>query len=236
MQAIFSCKMYKASKNKDGIKAALSDPINTELVQQLRSYLDEEFKDEAIREDSPKKAENIEAEPVESPQEDSTSMRPSKHTSHPAPSHMDHHLSDELNEGLDSESLEPADTDTRPEDDNSEEPVGEATQVSSSAVLGSTSCPECSIVDQANSIKGILNSQDTTCGVVRIIVKEQELWIHYNDDTNLNNVMEPVIETLNAASYSNLQFNRLARTENAIVFSISVVPQPVEPVKESKDE
>ena len=45
--------------------------------------------------------------------------------------------------------------------------------------------------------------------------------IHYNDSINLNNVMEPVISLLSNAGYSYLQFNRLARTENAIVFMIN---------------
>ena len=59
-----------------------------------------------------------------------------------------------------------------------------------------------------------------------------ELWIHYNDSINLNNVMEPVIAVLNAANYFKLDFNRLARTENAIVFSITVASVPVKPLEE----
>ena len=46
MKAIYSCKLYKASKRKDKIRAAIADPLNTELVTQLRSYLDDDFQDE----------------------------------------------------------------------------------------------------------------------------------------------------------------------------------------------
>ena len=42
--------------------------------------------------------------------------------------------------------------------------------------------------------------------------------------------MEPVIALLNAANYSILNFNRLARTENAIVFTITESLKPIDPV------
>ena len=37
---------------------------------------------------------------------------------------------------------------------------------------------------------------------------------------NLNNVMGSVIELVSALGYANLEFNRLARSDNAIVFQI----------------
>ena len=46
---------------------------------------------------------------------------------------------------------------------------------------------------------------------------------YYDDKINLNNVMGPVLELLNAASYTYLQFNRLARTDNAIVFQVELM-------------
>ena len=55
-------------------------------------------------------------------------------------------------------------------------------------------------------------------GVVRISDDNDELWIHYNDKTNLNNIMEDVIEFM-SENYEGYEFNRLARTENAIVFT-----------------
>ena len=73
-------------------------------------------------------------------------------------------------------------------------------------------------------IKGTLNAQIETSGVNRILVKDkQELWVYYNDDINLNNVMGPVIELLNAAGFTYLAFNRLARSDNAIVFEIQLI-------------
>lgn len=75
-----------------------------------------------------------------------------------------------------------------------------------------------------DEIYGTLNGREETKGVSRIMVKEDntELWIHYEDNVNLNNVMSNVILVLNSCGYYYLQFNRLARSENAIVFEISL--------------
>ena len=69
-------------------------------------------------------------------------------------------------------------------------------------------------------LKGDLNISDSTAGVTRIQIKENELWIYYNDTVNLNDIMEAVIDKLIACTYSYLEFNRLARKNNAIVFDI----------------
>ena len=79
-----------------------------------------------------------------------------------------------------------------------------------------------SLVGIANEIKGTLNVRQDTAGVNRVQIKNDELWIYYNDDINLNNVMANVISVLNAANYQYFEFNRLARTDNAIVFAISL--------------
>ena len=83
----------------------------------------------------------------------------------------------------------------------------------------------------AEILKGTLNSREDTKGVSRITKKEDELWIFYQDKVNLNSIMEPVIELMNASDFSYLEFNRLARSSNAIVFDISCTPDEVEPIK-----
>ena len=72
--------------------------------------------------------------------------------------------------------------------------------------------------DIAESIKSMLNDNPTTSGVSRIAKKNSELWIYYNDDTNLNSVMSDVIDAV--TSDNTLKFSRLARTDNAVVFDI----------------
>lgn len=74
---------------------------------------------------------------------------------------------------------------------------------------------------EVESIKGTLNAKDDTSGVSRVGVKDdKEVWVYYNDNVNLNDVMVPVIEQMNASGYNYLEFNRLARSDNAVVFVV----------------
>ena len=108
-----------------------------------------------------------------------------------------------------------------------------------------TSLPRIDVTDNLNlefkDIMGMLNSKDDTCGVIRISENQpNEAWIYYNDSTNLNDVMVPVIEQLNRPGYTYLSFNRLARSENAIVFIIirndtDRVKKPESEVSETKE-
>lgn len=222
MKAIFASKMYKASKHKDKIKAALADPMNVELVKQLRSYLDDEYQQaEYVDPDT-----NDEAEDVDDVSEDT--IKPSE--SHggdssggSTPPPPDHHLSEQL------------DDERVPEVPEGKEGVEEATKLSESASINASTGVTVDVASQIDSIAGLLNSRQDTSGVCRTVVKEDELWLHYNDNTNLNNVMEPVIALLNASDYSYLNFNRLARTENAIVFSISKSAKSVEPTGDENE-
>lgn len=65
-----------------------------------------------------------------------------------------------------------------------------------------------------------LDDSSDTSGVSRVVLKDNELWIHYNDKINLNNIMESVIYSI-IDMYPDAEFNRLARTENAIVFVVN---------------
>ena len=49
LQRIYSSKLYVTSTRKDRIHAAMQDPINAELVQQLEEYLSDEAKIELKR-------------------------------------------------------------------------------------------------------------------------------------------------------------------------------------------
>jgi hypothetical protein len=57
-----------------------------------------------------------------------------------------------------------------------------------------------------------------------VSVKEDEAWVYFDDSINLNNVMGDVIDGL-ANPYPWLAFNRLARSENAMVFVIDFINQ-----------
>lgn len=227
MKAIYSCKLYKAHKNKAKIQAALGDPANKGLVQQLRRYLDDEYikpeyvdpdlLEEEVEEPAPDE-ENAGAEdttPTSLPRRSTPLSSPSAPAG--GPSKLDD-LADRLSEEESGESNLPIDdTDKEPAP-----PVEESVKVKKSAIKGSYVLPLSSsfIADTCSELKGMLNMRQDTCGVDRVQFKDDEVWVYYNDKINLNNVMSVVIEMLNAANYTYLEFNRLARSDNAMVFQI----------------
>lgn len=114
----------------------------------------------------------------------------------------------------------------QPEPVNNEPSSSEEVE-SSQAVKASsgTPLPTTDVTDhldlEVESIKGTLNAKDDTSGVSRVGVKDdKEVWVYYNDSVNLNDVMVPVIEQMNASGYTYLEFNRLARSDNAVVFVV----------------
>lgn len=246
MEAIFASKFYKASTRKDGIKAALSDPINHELVQQLHEYIDDS---EWRRVKELEQQNTVQEEAVEQPTEeshgestetsvDNDSSTPSiSHSAPSSPHKSDHHLSDMLKEEEGGEEIPDQPTSEESSDTEQAVTVSESIDVDSTTIEASfLTIPSISVAKQTDSISGLLNANAETTGVRRCTMKsENELWIYYNDSINLNNVMEPVITLLNASDYSYLDFNRLARTDNAIVFSVTESPVPVEPISEDDE-
>ena len=253
MQAIFSCKMFRNSPRQDKIKAAFADPINKELVQQLAEYLDEPYRgsddDKKSADTSSKDTQDVDNSSEETPSTKNIrkSESSARHGATPPPhsTKPDHHLSEMLKDE-ESGSSQP---DEEPKAEGSIEDesapkeskdLGESTQLSGETIQASEipqGCPLISTADDIDAIVGLLNSVDETTGVRSATIKsENELWIYYKDSINLNNIMEPVISTLNAADYSYLNFNRLARTDNAIVFEIQMTPKKVQSIEEVKDE
>lgn len=193
--------MYKSSTRKSKIQAALSNPVNQPLVTQLRSYLDDEYRKEEILEPdiemkkekgSPVKDEHID----ESSKDDKKVIDDNTKFSNPNGDKEDIDVED-ADKGNDSS-----------EDDNN---------VNSSKKFAIRSSID------LDSLKGTMNAVSDTCGVQRVKIDEdkKELWVYYNDDINLNDIMTPLIELLESSSYNYLIFNRLARSGNAVVFEIS---------------
>lgn len=224
MNAIFASKLFRSSTRQDKIRAALADPVNMELVQQLRSYLDEPYRKMGLMDPQP---EEPETDTSEAPAEEAggeSSSTPESSSSYPshssAPSHASGPSSDPMDiPGLNIEdetsleeppASEPSESASNEEPAPSEEPVAESTRITSST----------NVQDTIEQLKGSINMRQETSGVNRILKKEDEIWIYYEDKVNLNNVMGPVIELVNALGYSNLEFNRLARSDNAIVFQM----------------
>lgn len=245
MNAIFASKLFRSSTRQDKIRAALADPVNMELVQQLRSYLDEPYQKMGLMDPQPEEPETDASEvPAQGEAEEESSSSPESSSSSPlhtsAPSHVSGPSSDPMDiPGLNIEdetssqeppASEPSEPSSNEESAPSEEPVAESTKITSST----------DVQDTIEQLKGSINMRQETSGVNRILKKEDEIWIYYEDKVNLNNVMGPVIELVNALGYSNLEFNRLARSDNAIVFQMyentTQVMGPVENEEDGKKE
>lgn len=209
---IYSCKMYKNSKNKDQIVATLQDPTNAELVVQLQSYLDPQYRKKKPTKDNDNISDaqpKVDDNDIDDPDSVHQGTKSIPDLSHSAASFSENHVNDlstdpEYESGVD-ESKDPDDVAQDPNNDDVTSSISASTSVETL---------------QPDSIKGLLNASNDTSGVNRILVKGEELWIYYEDKKNLNNIMGPAIELLNSANYTCLEFNRLARTDNAIVFQI----------------
>lgn len=211
MNQIYSCKLYKASRRKQKIQSALANPVNEPLLVQLREYLDDEYITEDILE--PERSENSKGgKPADNlktsdSKEDSQNTPIDKSTSK---------SSDKSSSVIDSPSNSQDPVELEDSEDNKEDSKGVTSAVTASLA-------SISVLD-IDSLKGLLNSTDETSGIIRskLDTDKKELWLYYQDSVNLNDVMTPVIELLEAANYQYLTFNRLARSVNAIVFEYSI--------------
>ena len=232
LSRIYSSKLYITSTRKDRIKAAINDPFNVELVQQISDYLDDDSKkllktaveeEDAQAKKSEDKAEDSESGlPGDEPLEDEHNVfSPSYSGSHgpiAPPSDMDADMGGGDPEDFGEEpGDEPSDTPEAPAPDTD---VEESTQI---PIEGSSKIEDIisSLINDLPVIKGTLNGRADTAGVIRLNVDDDELWIYYGDEVNLSDIMVDVIEALNGANYNYLTFNRLARSNNAIVFDIT---------------
>jgi hypothetical protein len=224
-------KMFKASPRQREILAAMEKPENLELVQQLDEYLDEEFvvmKNQAEQQSKQNLLNQGMDNPngIDGPMDDTSS--PSVPHGSPARFSPNESLMDKHGDELaDEESEFDIPIEDEP-DTSSDEPVAstkatkEAKSIKADTIVNPFVDLYASLNGIANEIKGTLNVRQDTTGVNRVQIKNDELWIYYNDDINLNNVMANVIGVLNSANYKYFEFNRLARTDNAIVFTVSL--------------
>lgn len=241
MKAIYSCKLYKTHPRKDKIKAAISNPINTELVSQLRSYLDDEYQPLAdrpepdIADDLREGADDLSSDVNDGGSSGSLGPRP---TSGSLSAKFDALLGDEgasddftdsdmgdLDSDADDD-VDDTDLDTEDETAGELEEIGESTSISTSTDVNLT-----------DAVKSSLCQYPELSKFNRVLEKNNELWIYYNDDVNLNNIMGSVIEQLVDDHLDQLEFNRLARSDNAIVFQVSTDdPQEVSTEEELASE
>ena len=228
---IFASKFYKTSPRKDKILAAMNDPVNLELVTQLKSYLDPE--DAKELKDNQPSVKSVEPSHDDNSAGSTSSAPPPLNEHSGSPSPMTDEILDDFDEGeptaLDDEETKIDEPGI--EDIEEGEPVASATSTDVDPEIKAT--PSSSII--ISDIKDAL-SDNSIENVSRVAVRHgNEAWIYFEDDVNLNSVMDSVIDVLEDKSssdnYSSMQFNRLARSNNAIVFEFTSV-SPIKTVDE----
>lgn len=248
LQRIYASKLYLTSSRKDRIHAAMNDAKNGELVQQLAEYLDEPDKkrlDKILEEKKAaaeaKEAEKLTEAPSEvAPGEDIPDERNVFSPSYsgggsfnPPSGSFDDFGSEPSEEGA-PEGEAPASESPEPAADEPVEATAIYGEIKADTDIGDILS---NIASEAATIKGTLNGKAETAGVQRIAVDDKELWIYYEDDVNTRDIMVDVIEALNASAYTYLEFSRLARSNNAIVFDINLnTKEPIKSIKEVEEE
>lgn len=232
---IQASKIYKSSKYKSRINANMESPINKELIVQLADLISTPTVD--VSKQSPSDVSTNPIAPSDQDTENSTPMPSGEFTSSGIGS-ISKSASDAMNKideiredmGETEPSSEPSTkpTESTESETSTTEEVEEATKIQGKPIMAAMQSTL--INDSLDSIMGLLNADAETSGVIRAAITDSELWLYYNDNTNLNNVMESVISRLNSASYTTLEFNRLARSNNAMVFTCLDQTTPVKTV------
>lgn len=214
-KSLMGSKMFKSSSRKDKILAAFE--ANMELVQQLDEYIGDEYiellKPKKRKASAPKDAQT-DTDQRESSNGDSEDREPMRGGGMRSGGSR-RALTEDLR-NAESELGEESGMPEQPESE-SEETIENSKKIKSSTIIKHPAYEDAVI-----EIKGMLNADAKTAGVYRVQKKDDELWIYFKDSINLNNVMADVMDKLVAGSYAWLIFNRLARSDNAMVFDVLV--------------
>lgn len=239
LEDITACKLYKSSPRKQQILIKASSAIktskalNVQQPWQVDVPANKQDTANAELEDAADMEQQGDDDMPTSNKRHAAALKSNVHTRKPSSSEPSSHSSidesankSDIDTDTSNESDDTLNTSTDASDDSSDtsssaDNVDSATHVTASCGV---SLPRIDVTDdmknQVESIKGTLNSQQLTCGVTRVAVKNDEVWCYYNDSVNLNEVMVEAIDLVSKAGYSYLEFNRLARSDNAIVFVI----------------
>lgn len=206
--------MFRSSSRKDHIRANIANPINVELVQQIQDLTDDNDEDRVTIQPSEVSSDKIKKRKILK----GPSSSPSGGSYSPSfddksePSDEDIFIPDDEtnNDSIDSEQI-----DESPESDDNVDDGSSDDEVESSEAITAVVEDELDI----NQLKSILNdSSSLTYGVSRISERKNEVWVYYNDDINLNPMLSDIIYAVESSKFKNLEFNRIARSDNAVVF------------------
>lgn len=237
MSIILQSTVFKGSKNKSAILAAMNNPINRELVQQI-DFLDA-YDDVEPEVDS--EGVDIANTPEGEAGGSESSFSPSMGGGFSGGSFT----GDDFSEDLGDDSLEFEESGLEGEgsedgvmDDEGFESVEDLEDVddepveSSTAINAGTFVNVETVANAVNEIPGTLNCVEETQGVTHCILKggsDNEIWIYYSTEVDINSVLENVNKTLITKDYNFLEFDRVSREKNAIVYSINWVSSYYKP-------
>ena len=217
MNIIYSSKLYRSSNRKEKIRANMGNPINVELVQQLESYGDKEDNNNVsfhdMRRESTSNEQDLRIK--DASENDRRYSEDSKHSIEEPK--RDGVIDDTFEEAVVQDSEEGVNKDSE-EALNNTDNSDNSDEAHQDEVSESSDCNAAIDSIDDNSLKENLNLDSRTSGVVRVASTDDECWIYYNDNVNLNNIIDDVIDSV-INLCSSLSFNRLARKYNAVVFT-----------------
>lgn len=202
---ILSSHIIRSDIHKSSIISALNNPINQELVKQLNKYVDwDEIKELQDKDDSKKDNKKDEINEIN---EDNVIEEAPSHTNDKSNKHVS------KREDKPSHSLDKHDDIKHQENEIDEDKEDNSkNEDENNNVESSTNIAENII----SSLQEKLNASQTCKGVSLVSCKGNEIWVRYNDNINLNDIMYDAIKCV--TDISPLTFNRLARFDNSIVF------------------
>lgn len=205
---IYASKIFKASNRKEKILSAFNTSgLNIQLTVQSPDSVEDAYKPMTRKPDTSPEPQD------EENKDENQSIRDSKHSASPSGSHSSSSSLPSFDDLVDV----PDFSDVSDEPSDSDEPAPEPNSNPDDDIAESTDISGVTDIDTESTVKSALDTADPSIQSNRVKYKGDELWIYYNDDINLNNIMTDVIDLVeDKCPY--MQFNRLARSENAIVF------------------
>lgn len=239
IKSITTSKLFVTSSRQKSIMAAIENPINVELVQQLSEYLSDESKEDlkdalqynqSVNDAATSQSGDSNGAIDDTSDGDFGGVGTPSSVGGSAPSGGSTPSGGNVFDDFsfdDTSSEATADDGALSEESSA---VEESTAVSGNPILGATDISDISV--PVTEIKGLLNANSDTCGVIRAECEDDEFWLYYADEVNLNDIMISVIEILNASGYTYLKFNRLGRSNNAIIFDIKQSMGEIQSIQE----
>lgn len=229
MSIILQSTVFKGSKNKAAILAAMNNPINRELVQQVDSF---EVKEDKEVVEAPKvSSEDVTSEDGGPEFTGGGSFGGGGFVGGPSDLDFDDgEFEGEEGELLEGEEVPEGEPDGVPDlediSDDSDD-IESATEITAGTYVTIDQVTNC-----VNEIPGTLNCVEDTKGVTHCVLRggsDNEIWIYYNSDVDINNILEKVNRALIMRDYNFLEFDRVSRDKNAIVYSINWVSSYYKP-------